>query len=642
MKIEKMKSMTPSIACTFCRPHLQFWRMVAPSLALFGLVAFPSAYAEPLLTDWQLHHPSEATRALIHKKKFALALLVAQTSLAQQNSHDKKAQMTVGDWRLDPTAQDLTFRLLTPAQLGRVHYADMYNLEGVAYQGLNKHVKAEASFRQATVLNPQHCLAHSNLGGALIKQGRYDDAFRSLNKAIQINERFHSAYHNRALVFRARNQFDLERKDLETWRHWLKQNAVDGLNLSYLSRFEFVRGMLLKNPPSAKNFVALGVLNKELLKLTESEKCFQSALKLDPKLLEAHWAHGLLLLSEQQYDAALKEFSQAIAIDGTFSIPYFNRAQVYSLSHKYDLAVADYTKFIDISAKPPELLVEAYANRAVCYGQLKRFGAGIKDTEMALTLKPAPLVRASILSTRGTLYEALGDKVKAVKSYEEAMACAPDDKRIMAQRGKLMLSLGEYEQATIDLNTAASVEVGDVPKTAPSQADLRGQIAHYNKLIALFPDKSLDSLYNRGLLYLTMGDAARAADDMQAVVVQTKVSTATSDSAVCYGSIALRMQKKSAAADEMLKAYKRKARSQPAEPEVAYFLKGAKTAPLVKLLLFKAKHNAKAMTLLGLEAYALNDKDGARKYLSEVRNTGDPSADEYALAVSYLKRLGKN
>ncbi|MBP9091927.1 tetratricopeptide repeat protein [bacterium] len=625
---------------TFCRPHLHFLRVVAPSLALLGLAAFPPAYAEPLLTDWQLNHPSEATRALIHKKKFAIALLVAQTSLAQQKSHDKKAQITVGDWRLDPTAQDLTFRLLTPAQLGRVHYADMYNLEGVAYQGLNKHDKAETSFRQAIVLNPQHCLAHSNLGGALIKQGKLDEAFSSLNKAIHINERFHSAYHNRALVYRARNQFDLERKDLEAWRHWQKQNAVEGLNLSYLSRFEFVRGMLLKNPPSAKNFVALGVLNKELLKFSESEKCFQSALRLDPKLLEAHWAHGLLLLSEQQYAAALKEFSQAIAIDGTFSVPYFNRAQVYSLLHKYDLAVADYTKFIAISAKPPELMVEAYANRAVCYGQLKRFGAGIKDTESALELKPVPLVRASILSTRGTLYEALGDKAKAVKSYEEAMACAPDDKRIMAQRGKLMLSLGEYEQATVDLSTAASVEVSDVSKVAPSQADLRGQIAHYNKLITMFPGKSLDSLYNRGLLYLTIGDVAKAAADMKAVVAQSKVSTATSDSAVCYGSIALRMQKKPAAADDLLRAYKSKARSQPAEPEVAYFLKGAKTPPLAKLLLFKAKHNAKAMTLLGLEAYALNDMDDARKYLSAVRNTGDPSTDEYALAMSYLKRLG--
>lgn len=633
----------------------RFQRLVALGFFVMGLVAeshvlplqtqsclFLPAYAEPLLTDWELHHPSEAARALIGKRKFAIALLVAQTSLAQQTSQEKKTQITVGDWRLDPTAQDLTFRLLTPAQLKRIHYADMYNLEGVAYQGLKQHVKAAASFRQAIVLNPQHCLAYSNLGGALIAQGKYDEALRALNKAIHINERFHSAYHNRALIYRARNQFDLERKDLETWRHWQKQNAVEGFNLSYVSRFECVRGMLLKNPQTAKNYVALAVLNKELLKSKESEKYYQAALKLDPKLLEAHWAHGLLLVSEQRYAAALKEFTQAIAIDSTFGIPYFNRAQVYSQMHKYDLAVADFTKFIDIGTKIPGTLIEAYANRAVCYGQLKRFGAGIKDTEMALKLKPQPLAKASVLSTRGTLYEALGDKAQAEKSYEEAMACAPDDKRIMAQRGKLMLSLGEYEQATVDLSTSALAEVGDVPKAVPSKADLRGQIAHYNKLIEMFPGKSLDSLYNRGLLYLTMGDTAKAAADFQAVVAQSKVSTVTSDSAVCYASIALRMQKKSQAADELLKAYKRKARSQPAEPEVAYFLKGAKTPPLAKLLLFKAKHNAKVMTLLGLEAYALDDKENARKYLSAVRNTGDPSTDEYALAVSYLKRLGKN
>jgi hypothetical protein len=48
------------------------------------------------------------------------------------------------------------------------------------------------------------------------------------------------------------------------------------------------------------------------------------------------------------------------------------------------------------------------------------------------------------------------------------------------------------------------------------------------------------------------------------------------------------------------------------------------------------------LTLVGLDCYSRNDKNGARKYLSLVRNAGDPSMDEYAMALSYLKRLGQN
>jgi hypothetical protein len=143
-----------------------------------------------------------------------------------------------------------------------------------------------------------------------------------------------------------------------------------------------------------------------------------------------------------------------------------------------------------------------------------------------------------------------------------------------------------------------------------------------------------------------MGDAARAAADMQSVVAQSKDCNATADSAVCYGSIALRMQNKTAEADGLLKAYDKKPRSgSPAQSvpvEVDFFLHRPSFVPMKRLMNGDLKHRTRVLTLIGLDAYSRNDRNSARKYLSLVRNNGDPSMDEFAVAVSYLKRLGLN
>ena len=641
------------------------------SVLLF--LSHPAGAAESL-TAYEKGQPSAAARELISRKDYRRALLVLQANIATNANPKRPAKILVGDWYLDPTGQDLAFRELTGEQLRNIHFADMHNLAGGAYYGLRKLPEAEASYRKAIALNPQHGLAFCNLGGILLKEGRLDEAFAAFNKAIEINERYQTAYAHRALIHRAKNHFDLERKDLEAFNRWRKQNVQEQLSLSYVSRFQCMHAMISEKPPTARKFVALGVMNKEMHRLAESEKCYLRAIELNRQLPEAHWVYGELLTAQKKYSEAIKELTKAISLDSSASIIYFSRAIAYSQSRQFSQAMADYSKVIELNPKAPGLLMESYFNRAGCRGELKDFASAVKDINQALALKPQPKERALMLSNRGAMYEGLGNKDQAVKDYEQAIALSPNDKRIYARRGKIMLALGEYEQATVDLGTSSSTDVAEVSKEPPSAADLKAQIAHYDKLIKMFPRTASDSLYNRGLLYLTMGDAVRAAADMKVVVAQSKEINTTADYAVCYGSIALRMQEKTAAADEMLKAYGKRPRREPAPKEVEYFMNRAlfqskaqsngqsngqsndrsnhqssdqASSPLRahsidRILVGDDKHKTRVLTLLGLDAYSRNDRNSARKYLSSVRNSGDPSMDEFAVAASYLKRLGQN
>lgn len=619
-----------------------------------AVAAPPAASASSSsLTKSEIEFPAREASRLIDSGKYRRAMLVLQANIDDLASPRPAYKILIAPWYTDPTGQNLALRELNAEQLKRIHLSDIYSLKGMVSAYLNQNADSVDCFSKAVTFNPANGSAFSNLCQAYFRVGRLDDALTAAGKALQISDRFGYAYRNRASVYRARNQFDLERKDLEAYNRCRSLTAKDNLNLATLIGSKYMYSLISQKPPSAKKLIALGVINRQLNHWGESEKCHLAAIKVDGKLVEAHWSYGLLLMEQSKYSDALREFSQAIALDSTCAMPYFDRAKAYSVLKKYSDAIADYSKIIEINPKGKGMLLNTYIKRASCHGHLNEYVAGIRDLNKALTFELLPEERAEILSNRGTLYEGLGNKNQALKDYEAAMVLAPGNKLISGRRGKIMLSLGEFEQATVDLSNSSKAEVGIVSKAPPSAADLKVQIARYDKLIKLFPGTATDSLYNRGLLYLTMGDAAKAASDMQAVVAQSKDCNATANSAVCYGSIALRLQSKSAEADRLLVAYgKRPSKVFPKEME--YFLSRARQSGslasvssssasfLDGIVAGDEKHKTRVNTLLGLDAFSRNDKNTARKYLSLVRNTGDPSMDEFALAVSYLKRLGQN
>lgn len=632
-------------------PLASFLSLVLTSFVLAPAYAGPSASpaavsdaatrpaSAPISKDEE-DHPLEAARTLNASGNYRRTLVVLQASIDANSPPKGPVKISVEDWHLDNTGLNLALRELNTEQLRNLHYSEVYNLRGLTLSWLKQYADAEVSLRKAVALNPQNGAALSNLSAVCFKLGRADEAIAFATKALKISDRFLDAHKNLASVYRAKNQLELERKEIEAYNRCRKLTLEDKLNRSGLSRAKYMLSLISQKPPSAKRSIALGIIYAQFNSFAEAEKCYLSAIKGDGKLVEGHWAYGLLLSAQRRYPDAVKEFSQAITLDLTYAMPHFNRADAYSHLKKYSDAIDDYTKFLEMNSKTQVAILDSYFGRAGCYGHMKQYAAGIKDLNKALALKIAPNIRAEILSNRGSLYEALGNKTQALKDYEAAMELAPDSKVINERRGKIMLSLGEFEQATIDLNRSTTTEVGEVSKEPPSAAELKSQIDHYDKLIRMFPNKSIDSLYNRGLLYLTMGDTIKASADMQSVVSLSKESNATADYAACYGSIALRMQKKTTEADSLLQAYSKKPRREPAPPEVQFLMNRARAVAPAKLTIGDAKQRTRILTLLGLDSLARNDMNSARKVLSSVRNSGDPSMDEYALAVFYLKRLG--
>ena len=64
-------------------------------------------------------------------------------------------------------------------------FPDAYNLRGLIYMKLNDMRQAEESFRRAVSLNSKDANAQHNYGWLLCQQGRYDEAGRAFNGAME-------------------------------------------------------------------------------------------------------------------------------------------------------------------------------------------------------------------------------------------------------------------------------------------------------------------------------------------------------------------------------------------------------------------------------------------------------------------------
>jgi tetratricopeptide (TPR) repeat protein len=104
---------------------------------------------------------------------------------------------------------------------------------------------------------------------------------------------------------------------------------------------------------------------------------FAEQQRVDPKAV-AHVDSGNALLNQGEYDDAIAEYTQALAIDPNYAAAHEGRGNVYFQQGYYDLAIAEYDAIILLRPK----YVEAYFRRAVAYynkGDYERAIAGYND-----------------------------------------------------------------------------------------------------------------------------------------------------------------------------------------------------------------------------------------------------------------------
>ncbi|XP_060684942.1 uncharacterized protein ttc6 [Hemiscyllium ocellatum] len=272
-------------------------------------------------------------------------------------------------------------------------FVDAYNGRGNVYMD-SAHTagikQAQKDFVQALHLNPKCVKARLNLGYNFQVLGRFQKAWNQFTITIDIDPMFHDAYEGRAVINLQMNNTFAAFQDI---------NAA------------------LKICKSAKLFTNRGVINQFTGDLTNAMRDYQKAVSLDP----------------------------------TYSLAYFNAANLYFCNRQFAQAHDYYTKAINLQPGDES----AFLNRAICRVLLRRAQDALEDFEEAVKLSP---YSAHIYFNRANLYATLKQYKDAERDYSQALQLMPDDALYYKLRADVRGHLGLIEEAIIDYKTALDIQ----------------------------------------------------------------------------------------------------------------------------------------------------------------------------------------
>ena len=152
------------------------------------------------------------------------------------------------------------------------------------------------------------------------------------------------------------------------------QNGLDGALAIYYNdngkdrcRFSFISPECLVNeqgfPKEKQTASDLYGLSKELYdhfsSIYKDQACYCVMLLSEHYYAEAYYIRGNAYLDKGKYDRAITDYNKAIELNPNFTLAYMNRGFVYLRKGNYDHAIEDGNKAVELKPDYPE----AYSNR---------------------------------------------------------------------------------------------------------------------------------------------------------------------------------------------------------------------------------------------------------------------------------------
>jgi tetratricopeptide (TPR) repeat protein len=223
-----------------------------------------------------------------------------------------------------------------------------------------------------------------------------------------------------------------------------------------------------------------------------------SSAQLAPKERRAAYiGRGVARGNIGELEAAIADFTRAIALDPNLSDAYYDRALMESDVGRYAAALSDFAAIANAAGSYPSY----YYYRGYVHFEHNDFDQAISDlTTASLTM----VQDASVFYRRAKAYDAKGDREAAITDFSAAIRLKPADPDMLHSayrwRGTEAFALKRYEEAIADFSALMKLDPNDADATmrranayyaqghyAAAVADT-SQVIHVNALAgALFP-----------------------------------------------------------------------------------------------------------------------------------------------------------
>ena len=291
-----------------------------------------------------------------------------------------------------------------------------YFLRGIAKYNLDDLIGAEADFSTAIDKNPVYTQAYTYRAVTRSRLGNYDDALQDFREAIDLRPDLPGPYYSRGVTRLLNQQFSEAIEDFDQFiRH---ENKV------------------------ADAFICRGLSYLHLKDTLRAYDNFTTAIRTN-----GYNRRGDLYMQQARYPEAEADFNKAITCDSTYLLSYFNRALVYSSTHRPMLALADFDRVIELDS----LNSLAYFNRAMLRTQIGDYNRALEDYDRVAAYAPNNVL---VYYNRAGVHAQLGEIEKAVDDYSSAIRLYPDFANAYIYRGRLRELLRDSKGARDDRNTA--------------------------------------------------------------------------------------------------------------------------------------------------------------------------------------------
>lgn len=157
-------------------------------------------------------------------------------------------------------------------------------------------------------------------------------------------------------------------------------------------------------------------------------------------LAKAYVSRGNAYFIKGDYDAAIRDYNEAVTIHPTYPIAFNNLGNVYSSSGNYSRAITDYTQAIRLNPK----YAAAFNNRCAAYNDTGQYDLAIEDCNEAIRLDPT---RSNYFVGRGNAYSNKKAYDQAIQDFGQAIQI--DQNNVSAFKGRCtsFLKKLEYREA---------------------------------------------------------------------------------------------------------------------------------------------------------------------------------------------------
>ncbi|MCZ8040634.1 MAG: tetratricopeptide repeat protein, partial [Microcystis sp. LE17-20A] len=307
-------------------------------------------------------------------------------------------------------------------------------------------------------------------GGQLWRLERYEEAIKAFDEAIKQNDpdNVYLAWYGKGLAL-----FELDkdqpaiealqqaintlpkREDLKKFHSSIlqKQSVVYRYLENYEQALTVINQAISLVPNNPNYYNEKGGVLIELKRYDEGLAAINQAINLAPR---AAWYgnRGLVYHNQQKYELALSDYNKAIDINPNFAMAYNNRGNLYQDLQKYELALDDYNKAIELNRN----FAGAYNNRGILYRRQQKYKLALDDYSKAIDINPN---FAGAYNNRGVLYHNQQKYELALSDYSKAIDINPNFAMAYNNRGTLYYNQQKYELALSDYSKAIDINPND-------------------------------------------------------------------------------------------------------------------------------------------------------------------------------------